>query len=85
MYQFSHYSDTTGHHMWDDSMGGLGILWMLLWLAIIVVAVVGLVRWLGSPDKTKGGETPLEIAKKRYAKGEIDEKEYKKLVKDLKE
>ncbi len=55
-------------------MGGMGLLFILFWGAIIA-GVVLIVRWLITPNeqvKILPPESPLDILKKRYAKGEID-------------
>jgi len=71
---------------WGWGWGVLGIIHMLLWWVLIIVAVVVLVRWLthGSPGK----ETPrenraLEILKERYARGEIGKAEFEEKRRDL--
>ncbi|SFQ99087.1 SHOCT domain-containing protein [Desulfoscipio geothermicus] len=67
--------------------GGLGffgmILPMLIWLFIIIGVIVLLVRWVGGKNKLShnyheagGGESALEILKKRYAAGELTTEEY---------
>ena len=82
---------------WDGYGGGMavgGILMMVFWIAIIV-AIVMLVVWLvrqtagGSATGTPGAptyhaaETPLDILKSRYARGEIDKAEFEEKKKDL--
>ncbi len=67
-------------------MGGMG-LWMLFWalvgLAVLVLAVVGVI-WLvrrtdtPRPAPVTGRETPEELLRRRYAAGEIDEDEYER-------
>ena len=58
--------------------------WMaLFWIAVIVVIVL-LAR--ASAASGRGGEprdTPEEILKRRYAKGEIDKDEYERKLTDL--
>lgn len=65
-------------------MGGMG-LWMLLWalvgLAVLVLAVVGVVWLVRRTDTPRPApaidrETPEELLRRRYATGEIDEDEY---------
>ena len=57
-------------------LGGLGMgLGMILWIALIAVAVWAATslfsNWARSAD-----ESPLEILKRRYARGEISQAEY---------
>jgi len=63
-------------------MGGYGgwIMW-ILFLVILAFVVYLVMRW-ARPEGTHGAETPLDILKKRYAKGEIthDEFEEKKKI-----
>ncbi|OHE23319.1 MAG: hypothetical protein A3J94_01335 [Syntrophus sp. RIFOXYC2_FULL_54_9] len=60
---------------------------MFMWMLLIVILIAALVYWLAmeAKSKTKGmsGETPLDILKKRYAKGEITRDEFEKMKKDL--
>ena len=72
-----------GPHMWGDGWHGwlFGPIMMILFIAVTVVVVLLLVRWLGGPGHgpaTHGvhGRTPLDILKERVAKGEIDKDEY---------
>ncbi len=52
--------------------------WMMFfWLFIIVVLVVFVIRALkNSGQNNHNKETPMEILKRRYANGEIDEEEF---------
>lgn len=75
-----------GSHMWGGGFGWFfGPLTMILVLVAIVAAIVVMVRWLdgsrlGSyrddPLPGSGRTTPLDILKERFAKGEIDKKEF---------
>lgn len=65
-------------------MSFMGVWW--LWLIIIVAVVLILVYSInnsraGSPNILN--ETPLDLLKKRYAKGEIDKQEFEEKKKDL--
>ncbi len=68
---------------WDLAMT-LGWLAALAFLAALIVGVVLLVRWLTSANDDSvgtGGASALEILKRRYIAGEIDEDEYEEGVK----
>jgi len=83
--------DYYGPHMWWG--GGyawfMGPIMWLLFIAIAVVVMVLLVRWLGVSGGPAGGvpgvpgKTPLDILKERFAKGEIDKKEFEERRKVL--
>ncbi len=74
------------HMMWWG--GGwyamiLGPLFMIFVLALLIAAVVLLVRWMGGPwhgalppHQSTPGRTPLDILKERFARGEIDKEEF---------
>lgn len=55
---------------------------MIVFIAVAVVVVVLLVRWLGggmhghSHNTQPVGKPPLDILKERFAKGEIDKEEF---------
>ncbi|MBI2086522.1 SHOCT domain-containing protein [Candidatus Daviesbacteria bacterium] len=69
-----------------DSWGGFGFGWifMIIFWILIILGVVALVRYLGNSGKTiRNDKTPLEILQERYAKGEIDKKEFEEKKKDL--
>ncbi len=71
---------------WDGGWGPMmmfGPLFMILFLAVLIAAIVLLVRWLGGPGQTTmpsnpapPGRTPLDILKERFARGEIDKNEF---------
>lgn len=70
--------------MWPY-MGSMG-WWMVLWWLVAIVVLVLVVRLvagsLGSHG-TRGDETPEQILKRRYAKGEIEREEYQRRLEDL--
>lgn len=68
-------------------MGPMGWIFMLLFWIFAIFGLVCAVRFLvgrGNPGGGHGApETPLEILKRRYAKGEISKEEFQGAKKDL--
>lgn len=59
---------------------------MFFWGFIIIVLVVIAVRALMNANQNKQhNETPMEILKRRYANGEIDEEEFHRRKQELQE
>lgn len=73
------YGMMQGTSMW---LGGamMWIFWILL--AILVVAIIKAVAGRSSRD-ISDDDKPLMILKQRYARGEIDEHEYRARRRDL--
>ena len=71
----------------NPMMGGFGLLgWipMLIFWALLILGVVALFRYLGGSGRSGDkGRSPLDILKERYAKGEIDKKEFEQMKKDI--
>ena len=77
------YSPFCGDHMWGGDWQGwfFGPISMIVFIALAIVVVVFLVRWLGAPTQrsalhSPSDITPLDILNERFAKGEIDKEEF---------
>ncbi len=72
--------------MWADGMGSwmfFGGFWMLLfWGGLIALIIWGITR-LSQRESSAGKSNALDIARDRYAKGEINKEEFEQLKKDL--
>ncbi len=79
--------------MWFGPEGmGWGMMCGGIWMMLFPAAMIGLIVWAvlrftrrGTPGHNgpSQGRTPLDIAKERYARGEIDSAEFEKIKKDL--
>jgi putative membrane protein len=63
------------------------MVWMVIfWGGIIALVIWGIMR-LTRDGSTKGGNgekpSPLDIAKERYARGEITKEQFEQMKKDL--
>lgn len=68
----------------DGTMGfGGGFMW-IFWILIIVL-VVWVIKAVAAPGNSGviNNESPQEILKKRFARGEIDKHEYERRSKEL--
>lgn len=65
---------------WHDMGQGMGIIMMIFWI-LVVLGVVWLIQ-NSRRDKTST-ESALEIAQKRYAKGEISKEQLDEIKRNL--
>ncbi len=72
-------------HWYPDMMGWGGGIGMFFFWIILIVLVVVLVKWLvsQSSERVEKRDDPMDILKRRYAKGEIDKTEFEEKAKDL--
>jgi putative membrane protein len=86
--QWGRYGD---HPMGSGMMGGMGwfgaIVMIIFWV-LVIVGLVLLIRWLlintrVPSSESKPPSSALEILRERYARGEIDKKEFEEKKKDL--
>ena len=70
-------------------MGGSGVMFLI---PILGIVALGLIIWVvvaafhspgGSGSTSQKAESPMDILKRRYAKGEINKEEYEEKKKDL--
>jgi putative membrane protein len=70
---------------WAGGWGGgpwIGIVWLLFWAALVIGAVYLFRR--RSPDRDPGQTAAAALAE-RYARGDIEEDEYRKRLRVLRE
>ena len=80
-----------GQHMFNLGWGGWllgGLMMLLFWGGIIALVFFAVRAFSGSGSwaaskQTNSGESALDILKKRYARGEISQEEYRAIRDDL--
>ncbi|MFL0245387.1 SHOCT domain-containing protein [Candidatus Clostridium stratigraminis] len=75
------YRTVYGYGYGYNMMPWIGFFCLIALVLIIIIAMVVYKITLGRKDNTKNyiSNNALEILKQRYAKGEIDEEEYRKI------
>lgn len=68
---------------WHGAGSGGGFIFMWLFWIFIIVVVVMLIKGLVGDGKDPSEETALDVLKKRFARGEIDEEEFNRRKKEL--
>ena len=62
---------------------GAGWGMILVWLVPILLIALVLRLLLGGRDNARSEQTPLDILKSRYARGEIDQEEFQRKKQEL--
>ena len=76
--------DRTGNYVCGFGYGYGGMLMGILFLIVLGVAIYFIVQSARSKNMFgQAAETPLDIIKKRYAKGKITKEEFDRLKKEL--
>lgn len=77
------------HHMFGNygSMGMfMGPIFMIVWVVVLVVIIALVLKWLGliGGRSTSTSSSALGILEERFAKGDIDKKQFEAMRKELK-
>jgi putative membrane protein len=79
-----------GPHMFGYGFRGMRAVWLippilvfLLVIAVVVLAVLLATRKRRIRERLEGDDDPLEILKRRYARGEISKEDYDRMKQDL--
>jgi putative membrane protein len=68
-------------------LGVLGAVLMILWWALIIVAIISLIRFLRGDKHQRwrrfGGDSAMELLRERFAQGEIDKAEFEERKREL--
>lgn len=67
-------------HWFEGHYWGMHIIWWVIW--VIFIIWIFATPW-DIPGQRIKKETPLDLLKKRYAKGEISKEEYEDIKKTL--
>ncbi len=67
-----------------DGFGGMWFGW-IFWIVILVVVIWVVMQFTNRNKNSKqiSKQSPLDILKNRYAKGEISKEEFERMKKDL--
>lgn len=88
MEYFAHNGGDVGYNMmggWGDSAsyGLWGWLCMLAVIALVVIGIILLVKLMGGRALDTKKDEPIDMLKRRYAKGEINKQQFDEAKKDI--
>jgi len=68
-------------------MGGMGLGW-ILWIAIVIFAIIAITRSFSNSRNDRyspmiSQDSPMDILRKRYAKGEISNREFHQMQQEI--
>lgn len=70
------------HPMWWGWGLGMMVMMLLFW-GLVIVGLVILIRWLIGQSKEGRSDSPTEVLRQRYARGEIDKEQFESMKRDL--
>ncbi|MFO7816623.1 MAG: SHOCT domain-containing protein [Thermodesulfobacteriota bacterium] len=74
---------------WGPGMmpfGGMGMIIVLIFAAFLIIVLLRVLRNLPAPSRyneASAEDSPMDILKKRFARGEINEEEFNKMKKKI--
>ncbi|MEW6108837.1 MAG: SHOCT domain-containing protein [Nitrospirota bacterium] len=75
-----------GDYGWGWGMGFGWFIMMFFWV-LVIIGVIYLIKVIGGSERkgTTGttSDSPLDILRKRYAKGEINKEEFDRIKEDI--
>lgn len=78
-----YYHMMDGGQYWNDGMMFIGLIWIALAAFVVAYIIRGRNRSQDGNPPAPHKETPLDIAKARYAKGEINKEQFDQIKTDL--
>ncbi len=69
--------------MYSDGYGWMGFGMWLFWIVLIVIILLIVKSVTGNNSTYTNKQSPMEILKERYARGEINEEEFTRRKREL--